>query len=97
MEVFFTKIIPIENKVDYRPGGSVLRKEDSMIMALHITKELSGDIVLINRLNEKLRYPAAAFVVGGIYNFPVIGIEYTNENDNKTIYGCLLGYKHASL
>jgi hypothetical protein len=84
MNQFFASQVIIKDNVKYL---------NQHIVAIHLIRELAGDIILTNISEEKITFPKTAFVPGGIYNYPIIMIEYTDKKDNGAFIGCKFGHK----
>lgn len=93
MNSFFGNLIYIENGKNYEPGKEVFKKNEQYIVALHLTRTLQGNVTLTNLVHEKIEFPPTAFVPGGVYNFPITKVEYSNPDDDKAFVGCRFGYR----
>ena len=90
METFFGKFKPIENSKNYIPGKGELERNDTPIIALHITKQLKGIVRIYNMQGQPTIFPPTAFVPGGVYNYPTSRIDYTDPDDDCSIIGCMV-------
>ncbi|MCK9575496.1 MAG: hypothetical protein WC979_02010 [Candidatus Pacearchaeota archaeon] len=87
----YTKIVPIKHDIDYTPGKGGLDQHSRYITGIMATKELKGNLTLylLNNPTEGIEIPKDCFVTGGIYNFAIAKIKYSDENDSCSIIGCI--------
>lgn len=92
--MIYTKLIPIENNVDYTPGQGEIAAGMRPIVAIHLTDTLADSVTIYFLADPTVGvvFPKAAFVVGGIYSYGIAKIVYTAPADDKLFIGCIDKY-----
>jgi|CZCB01.1.fsa_nt_gi hypothetical protein len=80
LNYFYDIFCILENKKSYK-------NYYFKIIALHILDDIEGDVIIKMVNGNNIELPGKSFVAGGIYNYVIDSIEFTNTNDFGKIMG----------
>jgi hypothetical protein len=92
--MIYTKIIPIENNVDYTPGLKEIRQHERPIMGIHVVRELTSNVKIyfLGEPSDPIEFSPISFVPGGIYPYAIAKVIFSSTKDIGAFYGCIEKY-----